>query len=196
MSRSWLAGAFADEGALVVPGVPARNTATVRLTEEAVLVSMRTATGRLDWRSYPALDASSRPDAWTVVPWTGGRGGLIGVGLAANGASRTAASSVIEAAKSLRSRLNRMFIDNPASIPLCTTRHISPADKERATFGALVCLLATRPDLRTRLNEPSRLASLAAEIGPGALLEPTSHFGIRRSTRGCPEFRRTSVAAP
>lgn len=180
----WLNDARFDAG-LLIPGHPTRHAADLRLAPDGVEVGAQgiDATS-LDWADLRSSLTSSggRADWWAITPWSPGRGGQIGVGIAVDGRYVERTAGVRRATRSWRNRLNR-FLQDGIVVPLCAVGHISWAvDRDRNTVELLCALLVERPDLRGRLAEQDRISELIRGLQTSKLDMPPYRMGARRAT--------------
>lgn len=180
---TWLGEAHFDDG-LVVPAQPARRAVDICLTATDVVLRSAGRSTSLSWSDLESSIRSSAHagDTWRIAPWSAGRAGPIGIGIAVEGCYVEASYDLRRAALTLMARIDRLF-QHDTAVPLCARSAVSRAvDAQRELAAALCDLLADRPDLRDRLADPSRVERLVADITSAGLGSPPAAYGLRQST--------------
>lgn len=179
----WLAGATFD-GGLVVPAQPGGGAADLRLTSEHVELMSVGHSAYLRWPGYRSALRSPADvaDTRAISPWSSGRGGLIGIGLAVDGGYVDSTAPIRRAAQTWRNRINR-FLQSGVVVPLCAVDHISAAvDADRDVMEVLCTLVVDRPDVRRHLEDRSRVERLLADLRSNRPVVPPFRAGVRRAT--------------
>jgi hypothetical protein len=172
-ATEWMEGA-AEDGGLLVPGNPAKHGCDLILRSGQVEVHAGEEEGAaLAWEEF---DSVHRPlddarDRWRFAAYAVDDSGIsrafvngTGVGVEVEGRCRVVTLPVIAARDTRRNRFNRSMSDR-TTVPLAPWSRQSPRlHREARVLDALTALLAERPDLRARLDDPPWVTAVAERL--------------------------------
>ena len=190
---SWIAGAVAVDGGVVIPGIPTHHAADLRLDATGLAVSTAEHSIELSWDDWARLrpgmdvfgDLPEPGNHWGFVPFILDRG-QAGVALKGTGSIEAALAPLKAEFDTTRNRVSRRMamLTARSAVPLWADatglllRSLRGLP-DLTTISVLAQVLNAEPALRDRVAaEPSRLASgLSRPMG-----WPVQHDGGRRET--------------
>jgi len=170
----WLLNGQGAPDGLLIPGRPARSAASLCLKPDAVELQAPRQSAELPWESYESN--------WTIDPWAGtfwsvtrDSGDIIGVYVKSDLVAKV--GPLLMALAVSRKRFTSLhpaahaFDDQPV-VPLNRPRvELNfTLQSERSTIWALCRLLATRPELRTRLGNQDMMTRLIQDMAANAVV--------------------------
>jgi hypothetical protein len=168
---TWLAEATED-GGLVLPGWPADDACDLILRADQIEVHAGEEAGAaLAWDEFVPRDqvhGRSNTDRFWFDFWIVDRRRFAGIALRVEGRCRVATLEVI-AARSTRRNRWELTGDFP-KVPLVARDALFGGQRKDAALVDDLCTsLAARPELRSRLDEPGRVAQLIQDLQGGSL---------------------------
>ena len=180
----WLAGAHGTDDGLLIPGRPTRNAADLCLGPEHVELRAHGATSELSWK---ALDTNWTIDPWRQRLWPTAGAYNDSTAVHTKGIASNAVAPVLIALSAHTHRLIsrdpiRHAFDHGPVVPLHRSPMQSAHNGERTTAWALCRLLATRPELRPRLVEGSRMDRLGSQMAQDPSGSTANDASLKRTT--------------
>ena len=170
---------------LISSDPPHANCVSLRLNDEGVDVLARGLDPAvLPWQAYaPRYSAVLRkaPDGWIVNAY-GSSSESPGIGIRVSGLYKKACGRIIDATSTWWRELTHPDgSDDTDVLPVVSLGPFAgraPLD----TVGALMRVLAARPELRPQLEQPERAWRLATDLHARLLRYPVRHVGVLRDT--------------
>jgi hypothetical protein len=185
----WLDSAYGSEEGLVIPGVPTRYAADLRLSADAVHLAKAGYDVALPW--------AETGGSWHLGSYVRGRktldrpgvpsipsGGIINAGLYVRGDHLDQVVPIFLALKAARRRLPfadpfKRGIGVSYVVPLYARRNDTLISKDAWSIWNLCLLLARRAELQSRLQDPIRMQNLVRDLRHHRLAVVRSHLGVR-----------------
>jgi len=186
----WLDSAYGSDKGLVIPGIPARYAADLRLSVDGVHVEKVGIEVVLPW--------AATGTSWHLGSYVRGRstvtqdrsapsvpsGGIINAGLYARGGYVNRLVPIFLALRGGRRRLPftdplKRGIGTSTVVPLYARRNGTLISKDAWSIWNLCVLLTQRPELQPRLGESTRMENLLRDLKRNRLPVVRQHLGVR-----------------
>jgi hypothetical protein len=186
----WLDSAYGSDKGVVIPGSPRRFAADLRISVDGVHVEKSGFDVALSWSETGTLwhlgsyvRGRNTADQDRSVPSTPS-GGIINAGLYTRGDYVNRMVPIFVALKAGQRRLPftdplKRGIGSSTVVPLYARRNKALISKDAWSIWNLCVLLAQRPELQLRLNEPTRSENLLRDLKRHQMPVVRQHLGVR-----------------
>ncbi|MFI9488064.1 hypothetical protein ACIG47_16880 [Promicromonospora sp. NPDC052451] len=181
---AWLKAARPVDGGLIVPGRPQRRACEITFTPAGARLGADEVTVDLPYDHYavPETGATRNADQWKITAWVAtGAGAPIGIAVLGTGRYAAPIAQLHRRGRAWMSIADHL--GRPKAAPLDAASIISfPTDADRSALDALCRVLASKPDWRPQLADPTRTAQFLHDLARQDHRPIEEASGLRRRT--------------